>query len=133
MRFGNSGVFVADVPATVGFYQRAFGQKLRYMHPSKGYAELETGATLLSFVGEAFIDDAKLIGGQAFHANRTNGLPSGAQFAFITEDIERDYRRALDAGAVAITAPDAKPWGQTMAYVRDNNGFLVELATPPVR
>jgi lactoylglutathione lyase len=22
------------------------------------------------------------------------------------------------------------PWGQTVAYVRDNNGFLVELCTP---
>ena len=34
------------------------------------------------------------------------------------------------AGATAEAAPETKPWGQTVAYVRDNRGFLVELCTP---
>ena len=38
--------------------------------------------------------------------------------------------RALKAGAASVTPPETKPWGQTVAYVRDNNGFLVELCTP---
>jgi len=40
------------------------------------------------------------------------------------------YRRAVDAGAVSVVAPDARPWGQVVAYVRDLNGVLVELCTP---
>jgi lactoylglutathione lyase len=62
MEFRYSGLFVRDVPSTVAFYQRAFGLGLRYMHPSNGYAELETGATLLAFVSEAFIEKADLLG-----------------------------------------------------------------------
>ena len=41
--------------------------------------------------------------------------------------------RLLEAGAEKLTEPDAKPWGQTIALVRDLNGMLVELATRPVR
>ena len=37
--------------------------------------------------------------------------------------------KALSAGATKVTAPAKKPWGQTVGYVRDNNGFLVELCT----
>ncbi len=34
------GFIVADVPATVAFYENAFGLALHFMHPSRGYAEL---------------------------------------------------------------------------------------------
>lgn len=42
------------------------------------------------------------------------------------------FASAIEAGAlaVAIAEPVTKPWGQTVAYVRDLNGLLVELATP---
>ncbi len=33
------------------------------------------------------------------------------------------------AGAVAVAPPAHKPWGQTVSYVRDLNGVLVEIAT----
>jgi uncharacterized glyoxalase superfamily protein PhnB len=40
------------------------------------------------------------------------------------------HARALAAGAANVSDPATKPWGQTVAYVRDQTGFLVELCTP---
>jgi lactoylglutathione lyase len=60
MQFRYSAIFVRDVPRTASFYERAFGFALRYIHPSNGYAELDTGTTLLAFVGEEFLKGAKL-------------------------------------------------------------------------
>ena len=40
------------------------------------------------------------------------------------------WHRALEAGAVKVTSPQVKPWGQTVAYVRDPEGMLVEICTP---
>jgi lactoylglutathione lyase len=37
---------------------------------------------------------------------------------------------ALDAGCESLAAPEDKPQGQRVAYVRDPFGTLVELATP---
>jgi uncharacterized glyoxalase superfamily protein PhnB len=38
--------------------------------------------------------------------------------------------RSLSAGAVEVKRPTQKPWGQSVGYVRDPNGFLVEICTP---
>ena len=132
MKLGNVSIFVEDVSETVAFYERVFGLPLLYMHPSKEYAELETGDTLLSFIGERMLSGLNLLGGADYRRNRGNEASIGSQIALITDDLQRDYEKALAAGAVAVTAPDPKPWGQSVAYVRDNNGFLVELCTPPI-
>ena len=41
-----------------------------------------------------------------------------------------EVKRAVKAGATAVSEPAAKPWGQTVAYLRDKDGHLVELCTP---
>ena len=40
------------------------------------------------------------------------------------------YDKAVSAGAVAVTAPLTKPWGQIVGYLRDHNGCLVEICSP---
>jgi lactoylglutathione lyase len=129
MQFRYSGVFVSDVPATVAFYEKAFQCALRYMHPSKGYAELETGATLLAFVSEDFIRSANLLGGIRTRENRPDLDSIASQIAFVTDDMDRDWSTAVSAGATVVKKPEAKPWGQTTGYLRDLNGFIVELCT----
>ena len=129
LRFRYTGFFVNDVPATVAFYHKAFGFKLRYMHPSFGYAEFETGDTLLCFVSEAFVAGAGLLGGLKYAPNRTNADAPAAQVAFVSDDIDVDWARAVSAGAAIVKPPEAKPWGQTAGYLRDCNGVIVELNT----
>lgn len=43
---------------------------------------------------------------------------------------ERADRRRVRTGAVAEVLLVDEPWGQTLGYVRDNNGFLIELSSP---
>jgi lactoylglutathione lyase len=43
--------------------------------------------------------------------------------------VQQAFDRALAAGAIAIRKPTAKLWGQIVSYVRDCNGFLVEICT----
>jgi lactoylglutathione lyase len=117
----------------VRFYEAAFGLKLRYMHPSSGYAELETGPTLLAFVGERFVKDAKLLAGTETLPNRPASNPIAAQVAFVTSHMNADWRRAVQAGATIVKEPEAKPWGQTAGYLRDINGIIVELCTQSPR
>ena len=56
--------------------------------------------------------------------------PLGVEIALVTPDVPGLYARAVKAGAVAVSEPTTKPWGQTVAYLRDNSGHLVELCTP---
>jgi lactoylglutathione lyase len=125
--------FVRNVPATVAFYETAFGLKLRFLNSTKGYAELETGATLLAFIAEDFVEEKGLLGGMPTRPNRPDLDPIAAQIAFVTEALEHDWARAIAAGAVVVKPPELKPWGQVAGYLRDLDGFIVELATPSPR
>ena len=127
MRFGYAIAYVPDVLATVDFYERAFGLRRGYVADNHNYAELDTGTTRLAFVSEGQADT--LIRGGYRHNVPTDD-PPGFEFALVTDDVDAAYRRAIEAGAADAAAPEDKPWGQRIAYVRDVNGVLVELVTP---
>ena len=72
MKLGYIIVYVPDVPATVAFYERAFGLSCRFRHESQ-YAEMATGDTALAFADEAFIASS----GVAFKSNRKAEAAAG--------------------------------------------------------
>jgi len=49
MQFKYTIFYVDDVNETLDFYIKAFGLKLKMLHQSGEYAELDTGSTTLSF------------------------------------------------------------------------------------
>ena len=124
MQFGYTILYVEDVPATLAFYGQAFGLSTRYTHESGSYGELETGATALAFVSHRLL---RQIG-------KTPQPPvldkPASEIAFVTDDVAAAVKRATEAGAALVQEPTDMPWGQTIAYVGDINGFLVELCTP---
>ena len=125
MRLGYVLIYVPDVAGTVAFYEKAFGLNRRFIDDSGQYGEMETGGTALGFVAER-LAEANAIPVQR---NRPDQPPAGSEVAFVVEDVAAAYERAVAAGAVAVSAPKSKPWGQIVAYVRDLNGFLVEICT----
>ncbi|MFY9586005.1 MAG: VOC family protein [Actinomycetota bacterium] len=126
MRFGYAIVYVPDVVATLDFYERAFGMTRGYVAQPPTYGELDTGTTRLAFVSH---QQAESLFPGGYRPANVAEQPPGVEIAFVTDDVDAAYARALGAGAIAVAAPDDKPWGQRIAYVRDDNGVLVELCT----
>lgn len=124
MNLGYIIIYVKDVPATVSFYEKAFELKLRFIHESCQYAEMETGQTTLAFASENFVMTS-----HPFRPNRQKKQAAGAEIAFVTDNVEKKFKHAIDSGALEILKPSQKPWGQTVSYVRDNNGFIVEICS----
>ena len=125
MRFGYTILYVADVAASLDFYERAFDQRRGMLHESGQYGELDTGETTLAFASHE-LAAANLP--QAFRPPIAEETPF--EVCFVTDEVAAAYTRALDAGASAVSEPQRKPWGQEVAYVRDPDGTLIELATP---
>ncbi|AGH97234.1 VOC family protein [Micavibrio aeruginosavorus] len=126
MKFGYTIIYVPDVQKAISFYESAFGLKLRFLHDSNQYGELETGATALAFASE----DMHTINGIEATLNRPSNKAAGIEIALVTEDVVTAHAHAVASGATEITKPDQKPWGQTVSYVRDLNGVLVEICSP---
>lgn len=126
MKLGYTIIYVADVLATIDFYERAFGLKRRFVHESNLYAELDTGETVLAFAGEPMAE----MNGLAIRPNRIGDIASGFEIALVTDDPRSAYEKAVGAGANGVSLPAEKPWGQIVAYVRDIDGCLIEICSP---
>jgi catechol 2,3-dioxygenase-like lactoylglutathione lyase family enzyme len=127
MRFGYTILYVRDVAASLEFYERAFSQRRRLLHESGQYAELETGTTTLAFASRE-LAAANLPDGAS--AGADDEPPTVFEVCFVSDDVEGDHARAVEAGAQPVSEPQVKPWGQHVAYVRDLEGNLIELASP---
>ena len=126
-RFGYTILYVADVAASLDFYERALGQRRRFVHESGQYAELDTGDTALALAAHE-LAAANVPG--IHPPEQRSGAPPAFEVCFVTDDVQGAFDRAITEGAQAVTAPQTKPWGQDVAYVRDPDGNLVELASP---
>lgn len=125
VRFGYTIIYVPDVVASVLFYESAFGLACKFVHETKAYAELETGATTLAFASEAMAE----LNGIAIRPNRKTDIAAGYEIALVCSDPHEAWDKAIAAGAASIRPPEEKPWGQVVGYIRDLNGCLVELCS----
>jgi len=126
VKLGYVIIYVKDVPRAIAFYEDAFGLSRKFVHEAGMYAEMDTGATTLAFVAYGVARSNLPCG---FRENHPEEPPAGFEIAMVTEDVPAAYQRALAAGATEVTPPTLKPWGQTVAFVRDRDGVVVELCS----
>ena len=125
VRLGYVILYVPSVEATLSFYEAAFGLSRQLLHKSGAYGELNTGSTSLAFVSESLRES----NGVTAALNRPDGIAAGAEIALVVGSVAQAYDHAVGKGAIPLVSPKETPWGQTVAYVRDCNGFLVELCS----
>ena len=136
MQLAATVIYVDDVARVLAFYEEAFGCPVRFYDPhvqlegciaglSYQFAEVATEGGTLQFSTPAL--GALLMPG--FRRSAT-GQPEGVEIAFICDEVQAAFDRATKAGAAAVRAPVAMPWGQTVAYVRSIEGTYVGLCSP---
>ena len=124
MIFRYTILYVENVADTLGFYQQAFNLKTGFLHESGDYGELQTGDTKLAFSSQQLM--------RSLGKNPQMPDPQRPVFeiALETDNVPEALSRALKAGAILVQDARQEPWGQTTAYVRDPNGYLVEICSP---
>ena len=131
IRFGYTVVWVSDVERTVAFFERALGlnREIVTTFGTTTWGEMETGSeTTLAFASQ---DEADRLFADGYHPNRPDVDPAAILISLIVPDVQAVWDRAIAAGAKGRDAPRIEPWGQTVARLRDVDGVLVSLATPP--
>lgn len=127
IKFAYTILYVKDVTRSVEFYENAFGFTRKFVTPDNDYGELLVGETTLSFASIAL---AKSNLKEGFLESSLKDRPFGIEIGFTADNVEETVSTALNAGATIVEDPTTKPWGQTVAYVRDIDGFLIEICTP---
>jgi len=127
MKFAYTIVYVADVASSLAFFEEAFGFSRRLLTPEGDYGELDSGDTTLSFASKAL---ALSNHPEGFRFADDGALPLGVEIALATDDVAAAHQAALAAGARELAAPQLKPWGQTVSFLRCPDGMLLELCSP---
>lgn len=127
IKFAYTILYVKDVAKSIEFYEKAFGFTRKFVTPDNDYGELSVGETTLSFASVT-LANSNLKGG--FDESSLANKPFGIEIGFTTDNVEETVKLALNAGGKILENPKMKSWGQVVAYVRDIDGFLIEICTP---
>ena len=127
MKFGGCILYVPDVRKTLRFYEEAFGLKQRFLSDDASFGDVDTGGAMLGF---ASLEQSRRNFDGGTLATDARAAPPAFEVSFETTDVAAAVARAKKAGATVLAAPQVKPWGQTVAFLRDPDGHLVEVSTP---
>ena len=65
-----------------------------------------------------------------FIESNVKNKPFAIEIGFTTQNVQETLDSAIKEGATLVEEPKTKPWGQTVAYAKDPDGFLIEICTP---
>lgn len=92
------------------------------------WAELESGATTIAFTPlHQRETDAR--SGEVQLPDSSAAERGSLEVCFAYADVDAAYTRAVENGAVPLSAPEDKPWGQKCGFVRDMDGNVVRIAS----
>uniref|UniRef100_A0A6V7QTZ9 VOC domain-containing protein n=1 Tax=Ananas comosus var. bracteatus TaxID=296719 RepID=A0A6V7QTZ9_ANACO len=127
--FAYTVVYVRDVAKSVAFYSAAFGYSVRRLDDSN--MQLESGQTTIAFTA-AHQRETDVLTGAVQVPEETAAKERGPVeicFDYADVDVDAAYCRAVDNGAVPVSPPEPKKWGQKVGYVRDMDGITVRMGS----
>ncbi|MEE2944461.1 MAG: VOC family protein [Pseudomonadota bacterium] len=124
MIFKYTILYVDNVKSSLEFFHAAFGFDIGFLHEAGDYGELITGDTKIAFSAKSLMRDLGKSPGDAALQDPVFEL------AFETSDVDASFEKATCAGATPVSKPVDQPWGQRISYVKDPNGFLIEICSP---
>src|SRR4051795_13034189 len=108
MKFAKTVVYVEDAKASLEFFETAFGLKTRAFY-DQGFGEVETGGDRTIAFANYGIGQGHLP--ERYTAGRCDQV--GFELSLVSENVEEDFRRAVEAGAESLQGPEKKPWGRS--------------------
>lgn len=114
-------LYVEDGERSLHFYRDLLKLPVKGEHET--YIEFDTGSTILAINTK---ESVREITGLTVPDRGAATYEIG----FVVEQVQEtiDYLRAN--GVPVVVEPTEKPWGQTVAYVTDPDGNLIEICTP---
>jgi len=126
VKLGYTILYVSNVTKSIEFYEKAFGFERKFITPENDYGELLTGETTISFASKE-LANSNLKNG--FIESSQKEKPFGIELALVTDNVHEIITEAIKLGGIMVEQPIQKPWGQTVGYIRDIDGFLLEVCT----
>ena len=120
MKLDGFGIFVDDMAKMIRFYRDVLGFEIRETENASNVYLVKDG-TLFLLYGRG--DFEKMSGRRYEYVKGLNGH-------FDTfDEVDAEFKKAVEKGAVPVLEPETEPWGQRTCYIADPEGNIVEIGS----
>lgn len=126
MRLDGLGLLVNDMGTMIRFYRDVLGFEIKEAEDTPNVYLVKDG-TLFLLYGRT--DFEKMTGRKYEYLNGVNGHFEIALYVDTFEEVDTEYRKAVEKGATPIMEPTTEPWGQRTCYIADPEGNLIEIGS----
>ena len=126
MRLDGFGWLVDDMPTMICFYRDVLGFEIKEAEDSSN-VYLSKDETLFLMYGRQ--DFEKLTNRTYAYVQGINGHAELALSVDTFDEVDQEYAKAIEKGAVSILEPTTEPWGQRTCYLADPEGNLIEIGS----
>ncbi|MBQ9110845.1 MAG: VOC family protein [Oscillospiraceae bacterium] len=126
MRLDGFGIFVEDMGKMIRFYRDVLGFEIKEGEDTSNVYLVKDGTLFLLYGRKDF---EKMTSRKYQYVMGLNGHSEIALYVDTFEEVDAEYARAIENGAVSVLAPETEPWGQRTCYIADPEGNLIEIGS----
>lgn len=126
MKLDGFGLFVNDMAKMIRFYRDVLGFEIKEGEDTSNVYLVKDGTLFLLYGRNDF---EKMTSRKYEYIKGLNGHFEIALYVDTFEEVDEEYRKAVEKGAVSVLAPETEPWGQRTCYIADPEGNLIEIGS----
>ncbi len=126
MRLDGFGLFVEDMGKMIRFYRDVLGFEIKEAEDASNVFLIKDGTLFLLYGRNDF---EKMTSRKYEYLKGVNGHSEIALYVDTFEEVDMEYKKAVEKGAVPILEPTTEPWGQRTCYIADPEGNLIEIGS----
>ncbi len=126
MKLDGFGLFVNDMGSMIRFYRDVLGFEIKEDENTSNVYLLKDGTLFLLYGRKDF---ETMTSRKYEYLKGLNGHFEIALYVDTFEQVDIEYRKAVEKGAVSVLVPTTEPWGQRTCYIADPEGNLIEIGS----
>lgn len=126
MHLDGYGLFVRDMGRMIRFYRDVLGFEIKEAEDADNVYLVKDGTLFLLYGRKDF---EKMTGKKFEYLKGINAHAEMALYVDTFEEVDKEYKHALDNGADSILPPTLEPWGQRTCFIADPEGNIIEIGS----
>lgn len=126
MRLDGFGLLVNDMATMIRFYRDVLGFEIKEAEDTSNVYLIKDDTLFLLYGRNDF---EEMTGRKYEYIKGLNGHFELALYVDTFEEVDAEYKKAIEKGAVSVLEPTTEPWGQRTCYIADPEGNLIEIGS----
>ena len=126
MRLDGVGLFVNDMATMVRFYRDVLGFEIQEGEDAVNVYLIKDGTLFMLYERKNF---EEMTNRKYEYLKGLNGHFEIALYVDTFKEVDEEYAKAINKGAVPVLEPTTEPGGQRTCYIADPEGNLIEIGS----